>query len=95
MTEDLICPMCRFRFGTPSHEYGCPIGRGLIKDPSEVVTMIQFGELARWTYATTRSYRSRGELPDEDFLMGNKPLWLREKVIEWLKKKEPIVHVRD
>lgn len=58
--------------------------------PVELWTYAQIGELTGITAGTLRVWRSRGKLPEPDFLVGEWPAWKEATVRDWWAKREGI-----
>lgn len=49
----------------------------------EIMTSKELAEFAGLPYKHLWTYQKRGILPPADFHIGNKPLWLKQSVLEW------------
>lgn len=56
----------------------------------EYMTAKEVAEYAGYPYRHLWTYQKRGILPQADFHIGNKPIWLTKTVQEWKSNKESI-----
>jgi predicted DNA-binding transcriptional regulator AlpA len=50
----------------------------------DLLTGKEVAESAGLRYKTLWTYKKRNTLPEPDIYIGNKPLWKRETIAEWL-----------
>jgi predicted DNA-binding transcriptional regulator AlpA len=54
---------------------------------NEYMTAKEVAEFAGLPYRHLWTYQKRGILPQADFHLGNKPLWLKQSLEEWKNTK--------
>lgn len=54
---------------------------------NEYMTAKEVAEFAGLPYRHLWTYQKRGILPQADFHLGNKPLWLKQNLEEWKNTK--------
>lgn len=58
---------------------------------AELVDLRGLAALAGLKYATVRTYRTRGVLPQADFVVGGSPAWRPSTVKRWVDKRNGVV----